>query len=57
MPDGRNTSSPERRRSLEQGHDQTWQERISYVVLSILRVLERQSYLLSLLAMLVNTKD
>ncbi len=48
-------SSPslQRRRSLEQPNDQTWQGRIIFVVLSILRVLERQSYLLSLLAMLV----
>jgi hypothetical protein len=61
MPDGRDSSrqtspSLESRRSLEQGQDQTWQERIIYVVLSILRILERQSYLLSLLAMLVNSK-
>jgi hypothetical protein len=46
-----------RRSSLEQGQDQTWQGRIIYVVSSILRVLERQSYLLSLISMLVNAKN
>ncbi len=56
--EGRNTleqNSPslQRRESLEQGTDSTWQGRIFFVVLSILRILERQSYLLSLFAMLV----
>ncbi|CAF2675030.1 unnamed protein product [Rotaria sp. Silwood2] len=55
--DGRETleqSSPilHRRWSVEQPGDQTWQGRIIFVVFSILRVLERHSYLLSLLAML-----
>jgi hypothetical protein len=51
-------SSPNehRRWSLEQPGDQTWQGRILFVLFSILRVLERQSYLLSLFAMLVNIK-
>jgi hypothetical protein len=50
-------SSPnlQRRWSLEQPGDQTWQGRILFVLFSIFRVLERQSYLLSLLAMLVKT--
>jgi hypothetical protein len=60
--DGRDASvqnipNPGRRSSLEQGQDQTWQGRIIYVVSSILRVLERQSYLLSLISMLVNAKN
>ncbi|CAF3646268.1 unnamed protein product [Rotaria sordida] len=38
--------------SLDQSSDQTWQGRIIFVILSLLRVLERQSYLLSLIAML-----
>ncbi|CAF0821922.1 unnamed protein product [Adineta steineri] len=41
-----------RRWSLEQPGDQTWQGRIIFVVFSIIRVLERHSYLLSLIAML-----
>ncbi|CAF1290556.1 unnamed protein product, partial [Rotaria sordida] len=41
-----------RRWSLEQPGDQTWQGRIIFVIFSILRVLERHSYLLSLIAML-----
>ena len=43
-------------RSFEQYNDQTWQGRLIYGVLSIFRVLERQSYLLSLIAMLVNNR-
>lgn len=42
-----------RRWSLEQPGDQTWQGRIIFVIFASLRVLERQSYLLSLIAMLV----
>ncbi|CAF3472921.1 unnamed protein product [Rotaria socialis] len=41
-----------RRWSIEQPGDQTWQGRIIFVVFSIFHVLERQSYLLSLIAML-----
>ncbi len=48
-----NSPSSERRRSSEQSNDQTWQERIIFIILSILRILERQSYLLSIFAMLV----
>jgi hypothetical protein len=51
-----NSPDSERRWSLEQPGDQTWQGRIIRVVLSIFRILERQSYLLSLLAMLVKDK-
>ncbi|CAF4296585.1 unnamed protein product [Rotaria socialis] len=39
--------------SLEQPGDHTWQERIVFIALSLLRVLERQSYLLSIISMLV----
>ncbi len=42
-----------RRWSIEQPGDQTCQGRILFVLFSIIRVLERQSYLLSLIAMLV----
>jgi hypothetical protein len=52
-----NSPSVQRRWSLGQSGDQTWQGRIIFVVLLILRVLERQSYLLSLFAMLVKEKD
>ncbi|CAF4702929.1 unnamed protein product [Rotaria sp. Silwood1] len=38
--------------SFEQSNDQTWQGRIMFVVLSFLHILERQSYLLSLIVML-----
>ncbi|CAF3894722.1 unnamed protein product [Rotaria sp. Silwood2] len=47
-----NSRSLQRRWSFEQSGDQTWQGRIIFVILSLLRVLERQSYLLSLIAML-----
>ncbi|CAF0897645.1 unnamed protein product [Adineta ricciae] len=55
--DGRDTldqsvPSYHRRWSLEQPGDQTWQGRIIFVVFSTIRVLERHSYLLSLIAML-----
>ncbi|CAF1213486.1 unnamed protein product [Rotaria magnacalcarata] len=39
--------------SLGQPGDHTWQERIVFIALSLLRVLERQSYLLSIISMLV----
>lgn len=42
-----------RRWSLEQPGDQTWSGRIIFIVFSIIRVLERHSYLLSLISMLV----
>ncbi|CAF1085642.1 unnamed protein product [Adineta ricciae] len=42
----------QRRWSLEQPSDQTLQGRAIFIIYSILRVLERQSYLLSLIAML-----
>ncbi|CAF1201689.1 unnamed protein product [Rotaria sp. Silwood1] len=48
----RNSPVARRRWSLEQPGDQTWFGRIIFVVFSALRVLERQSYLLSLMAML-----
>jgi len=51
-----NSPSVQRRQSSEQPHDQTWQERIIFIVSSILRILERQSYLLSIFAMLVKSK-
>ncbi|CAF1149255.1 unnamed protein product, partial [Didymodactylos carnosus] len=38
--------------SAEHHDDQTWQGRMIYIIISILRVLEKQSYLLSLIAML-----
>ncbi len=47
----------QRQRSLEQAGDQTWQGKIIFVVLSTLRLLEQQSYLLSLIAMLVKEKN
>ncbi|CAF3869829.1 unnamed protein product [Rotaria sp. Silwood1] len=46
------SSSSQCRWSLEQSNDQTWQEQIIFIVYSILGVLERQSYFLSLIAML-----
>jgi len=49
-------SNLQRRRSSEQSTDQTWQGQIIFVVSSILLVLERQSYLLSIIAMLVKIK-
>lgn len=52
-----NSPSLQRQRSSEQGRDQTWQGRIISIVLAILRVLERQSYLLSLISMLVITNS
>jgi len=56
--EGRDTLEPtppvlHRRWSLEQPGDQTWSGRIIFIVFSIIRVLERHSYLLSLIAMLV----
>ncbi len=51
-----NSPSVQRRQSSEQPRDQTWQERIIFIVSSVLRILERQSYLLSLIAMLVKRK-
>jgi hypothetical protein len=42
-----------RRWSLELPGDQTWSGRFIFIVSSILQVLERQSYLLSLISMLV----
>ncbi|CAF4348249.1 unnamed protein product, partial [Adineta steineri] len=48
----RNSLSPQRLSNLESAEDQTWQGRIIFIVLLILRVLERQSYLLSIIAML-----
>jgi len=51
-----NSPSSERRRNSEQSNAQKWQERIIFVILSTLRILERQSYLLSIFAMLVKTK-
>ena len=49
-----NSPTAQRRWSLDQGNDQTWQGRVIIIVLAVLRILERQSYLLSLIAMLVN---
>jgi len=54
---GHNSPTGFRRWSLEQGNDQTWQGRLILVVVAVLRVLERQSYLLALIAMLVNYKQ
>ena len=48
-----NSPTAQRRWSLEQPSDQTLQGRAIFIIYSILRVLERQSYLLSLIAMLV----
>jgi hypothetical protein len=48
-----NSPNLQRRWSLEQPGDQTWQGRILFGLFSMFRVLERQSYQLSLLAMLV----
>ncbi|CAF4293408.1 unnamed protein product, partial [Adineta steineri] len=45
----RNSPSPQRLSNLESAEDQTWQGRIIFIVLLILRVLERQSYLLSII--------
>lgn len=53
----KNSSNLQRRWSLEQPGDQTWQGRIIFVIISLLRVLERQSYLLSLIAMLVKKNE
>ncbi|CAF1290006.1 unnamed protein product [Adineta steineri] len=48
----RNSPSSQHLSNIESAEDQTWQGRIIFIVLLILRVLERQSYLLSIIAML-----
>jgi len=59
--EGRDTFEPptvatlqQRRWSLELPGDQSMSGRTVFIIFSIIRVLERQSYLLSLIAMLVD---
>ena len=48
------TPNDQRRWSFDLSRDQTWQGRLIFIMLAVLRVLERQSYLLALIAMLVS---